>query len=85
MSFDDIPKHEYKEGESFRAIVPFGRESMKVHICYVLPSKCYSDDTLLIYKVYGKHKQWWHELMCRTDQMDMYRHFYDKRENTKAS
>ena len=61
------------EGNSFRARVPFGgRESMKVHICYVLPSKAYSDETLVIYKVYGKHKQWWHEFMCDKEQMEFY-------------
>ena len=62
----------YKEGQSFKAKVPFGREPMKIHIVYVLPSKCYSNKTLVIYKVYGKHKQWWHEIMCTELDMDHY-------------
>lgn len=71
---------EIKEGNSFRACVPFASPSAyKVHICYVLPSKAYSDVTLVIYKVYGKHKQWWHEFMCTKKDMEFYIQLYEER------
>jgi hypothetical protein len=61
------------EGNSFQARVPFAwPESMKVHIEYVLPSKAYAGETLIIYKVYGKHHQWWHEFMCTKKEMEFY-------------
>lgn|GEM_PF-7133970 len=58
-------------GETYKAQVSYGREPMKIHICHVLPSH-YTDVTLIIYKVYGKHKQWWHEFMCTENDMDWY-------------
>ena len=63
---------EFKVGDKFKAKVPFGNEPMKVHICYVLPSTAYRDRTLIVYKVYGKYKQWWHELMCTEKEMRHY-------------
>lgn len=67
-----------KEGNTFSACIPFsGYLPAKVHICYVLPSKAYSDVTLVIYKVYGKHKQWWHEFMCTQNQMESFIQFYE--------
>lgn len=73
----------YKEGQSFRAKIPFGILPMKIHICYVLPSKTYRDRVLIIYKVYGKHRQGWHEIMCTETDMDYYiemnKHYNEKR------
>lgn len=63
---------EFKEGQKIKAKIPFGSNPMKVHICYVLPSTAYRDITLIIYKVYGKHKQWWHEFMCTAQDMKHY-------------
>ena len=62
----------FKEGDKFKAKIPFSDKPIKVHICYVLPSKSYCDRTLIVYKVYGKHKQWWHELMCTEKDMEHY-------------
>jgi len=63
---------EFKAGQKFKAQIPFGAKPMKIHICYVLPSKAYKDETLIIYKVYGKHKQYWHEFMCTKELMKTY-------------
>lgn len=63
---------EFKAGQKYKAKIPFGIKPMKIHICYVLPSKVYKDETLIIYKVYGKHKQYWHEFMCTKDKMEHY-------------
>lgn len=66
-------KTKIEAGASFTATVPFGhREHLKVHIDYVLPSKCYSDVTLVVYRVFGKHKQWWHQFMCTMEEMEYY-------------
>ncbi len=58
---------------SFRGIVPFSSpETIKIHIRYVLPS-IYRGQKLIIYAVFGKHKQWWHELMCTAEDMEQYK------------
>jgi len=63
-----------KAGETFRAVVPFSQpKSIKVHVTHVIPSSCYSDRTLVIYKLYGNHKQWWHEFMCTERDMDYWK------------
>ncbi len=62
----------FKAGESFRAVVPYcSPSSCKVHIDHVLPS-IYEKNKLIIYRVYGKHKQHWHEMMCYDFEMEWY-------------
>jgi hypothetical protein len=61
----------FKAGMSLRAIVPFSSEIMKVHIEYVLPS-IYIDRKLIVYRVFGKHKRWWHEFLCTEEEMQWY-------------
>jgi len=56
------PIIKFKVGQTFKArpnghVVP-----VKIHIMYVLPS-IYEDRSLVVYRWYGKHKQWWHEEM----------------------
>ena len=61
-----------KAGDSFKAMIPFGApKPYKVHIDHILPS-VYDNRKLIIYRVYGKHKQWWHEFMCTEDDMNHY-------------
>lgn len=75
---------EFKAGDTFRAIVPFSSpESIKVHIDYVLPSKI-DKTTLLIYRVFGKHKRWWHELMCDSISMEHYINWYELRKQKEV-
>jgi hypothetical protein len=62
---------EFKAGQTYRAFIPFGRELYKVHICYVLNS-VYENRKLIVYRVYGRHKQWWHEIMCTAREMEHY-------------
>ncbi len=62
----------YKAGQTFRAIVPFSQpRDIKVHIDHVIQS-VYEDQKLIIYRVFGKHKQWWHEFMCTEEEMKWY-------------
>lgn len=62
-----------KEGMSFKAKVPFSQpNTTKVHIVYILPS-IYEGERLIVYRVFGKHKRWWHELMCTEREMNIYR------------
>jgi len=64
---------EFKEGMSFLAYTPFSQPKvMKVHIDYVLPSKAYSDETFIVYRIFGIHKRWWHTFLCTTEQMKHY-------------
>jgi hypothetical protein len=63
----------FKEGMTFYAIVPFSQpNSIKVHIDYVLPSKVYSDEIFIVYRVFGKHKRWWHTFLYTTEDMKHY-------------
>jgi hypothetical protein len=62
-----------KEGATFYVKVPFSSPNkIKVHIDYVLPSKIYDDETLIVYRVFGKNKKWWHQFMCTEDEMLTY-------------
>lgn len=66
-------KCKYEVGQSFRAAVPFSQPAAyKVHVTHVLDSAKYSDK-LIVYAVYGKRKQSWHEFMCYEFEMDQYR------------
>lgn len=61
-----------KVGDRFHASIPFAsNEPMKIHIRHIMPS-IYQDRKLIIYMVYGKHKQWWHEFMCSDWDMMLY-------------
>ena len=62
----------FKKGQTFRAVVPFSDPYIyRIHIDHVLPS-VYKDRKLIIYRVWGKHKQWWHELICTDKKMEWY-------------
>lgn len=47
------------------------RTPSKVHIEHVLDIEKYTDK-LIVYRVYGKHKQYWHYFSCYDFEMDMY-------------
>ena len=42
----------FKVGETFRIFI--GVNDYKIHICAIV------DEEMVLYKYYGKHKQWWH-------------------------
>jgi len=61
-----------KPGDKVKAGVPFmSHEPRTIHIKYVLDS-IYEDRKLIVYAVYGKQKQWWHEIMCTDTEMCYY-------------
>ena len=45
-------------GQTYRANI--GGRVYKIHIMYRLKS-IYRGKWLIVYRYYGKHKQWWHE------------------------
>jgi hypothetical protein len=64
---------EIKEGEMYYAVTPLSQpQPMMTHIDYVLPSKVYADEVLIVYRVFGKHRQWWHHAMCSIEEMRFY-------------
>jgi hypothetical protein len=67
----DIPNIDFQPGQTYRAHIPFSNLPMKIHIMYVLPS-FYKDSKLIVYRVFGKHKQWWHEFMEIDDMLEFY-------------
>lgn len=61
-----------KKGESFRAVVPFSApDDCKVHIDHVLPSRN-KGQSLIVYRVWGKNRIWWHEFLCSDEDMKWY-------------
>ena len=62
----------YKEGESFRAKVPFETEPepVKVYIMNLTSSGIYIGKSLIIYKFYSTHQDRWREHLCYDHQMD---------------
>lgn len=51
---------EFKEGETYRVFI--GPHTYKIHIMYILDS-LYKDEKLVIYRYYGRNKQYWHQVM----------------------
>lgn len=49
-----------KSGETYyiMGVVSFKPAPIKIHIDYVLESKHYEDETLIVYSFYSKRKQW---------------------------
>jgi hypothetical protein len=68
--YEEWKKTRFEAGQKFRANIPFGEDYL-VHINHVLPS-LYENRQLIIYSVYGRHKQWWHEFMCTNVDMCSY-------------
>jgi len=61
----------YKSGQVIKAKVPFRWEVSTIHIEHVIElSK--SNHKLIIYRVFGTQKRWWHYISCFDYQMDMY-------------
>jgi len=60
----------FKEGETYRAYFG-GKENHKIHIMYVLDS-VYEGQKLVVFRWYGKHKQYWHEEMRTADMLSIY-------------
>lgn len=71
----------YAPGDQFKALVPFSRKPINVHIVHMFPS--IYDDWLIVYKVFGKHKRWWHEFMCRQSDMEHFIKMKDDIERIK--
>jgi hypothetical protein len=69
----------FAAGMALKAVVPFMQpRPAKVYIDHVLPS-VYKGEYLIVYRVFGKHKRYWHEFLCT--EMDM--QFYKEKANTK--
>jgi len=50
-------------GKSYKVRLKYNHITYKVYVDHILPS-VYENENLIIYRWYGKHKQWWHEEMC---------------------
>ena len=61
----------YKKGQKIKARVPFMNSSALIHIEHVLDVDK-NENKLIVYRIYGKHKQWWHYFSCFDYEMDMY-------------
>lgn len=77
--FEGTKSEAFREGDAFSALIPFSGggpvapKPMKVHILQIIPSRTYKDHRHIMYKVFGKHKQYWHEFICEEMQMIGYK------------
>lgn len=73
-SFDELMNEplNIKVGDTVYLQTSFSYVPMKCHIMYILDS-FYSDRKLIVYRLYGKHKQWWHEFMVNDQDFRIYR------------
>lgn len=62
---------EFKPDETYHALLSGSIEIKKIHIMYVLDS-IYENEKLIVFRWYGKHKQWWHEEMLNSERLSMY-------------
>jgi len=60
----------FKQGETYEAYFG-GKANYKIHIMYVLDS-IYDNEKLIVYRYYGKHKQYWHEEMKTATSLELY-------------
>jgi hypothetical protein len=66
-----------EENKSFKINVK-GYKKYKVHIDYILDSKIYNDEVLIVYRIWLKHKKYFH-----TDIISFYElNLYNKEEIT---
>lgn len=64
----------FKVGDKFYAFIPFADvDPMLIHVINIIPSACYRDRTFIHYKVFGKHKQWWHEFFENSNSLLLYK------------
>ena len=48
--------------------IRIGMNVYKIHVCHVVDS-IYQGRKLVVFRWYGKHKQWWHEDMKDDDRL----------------
>ena len=53
-----------KEGDTYRVLLNGFRYTVKAHVMYILEG-CYEGEKLIVFRYYGKYKQWWHQDMLR--------------------
>tara|TARA_R110001592_G_scaffold361526_1_gene672383 strand:- start:1179 stop:1379 length:201 start_codon:yes stop_codon:yes gene_type:complete len=65
---------EFKEGQTYKSRI--SNKNYKIHIVAVV------DDCMVVYKFYGKHKQWWHYAIKRADDLEFYIELAEARKDT---
>jgi hypothetical protein len=56
----------FKKGQSFRMHISALGEARKVHVVAVI------ENDMLVYKYFGKHKQWWHYFVDSRTNIEFY-------------
>lgn len=56
----------FKKGQSFRMHISALGEARKVHIVALI------ENDMVVYKYFGKHKQWWHCFVDSKSQIEFY-------------
>lgn len=80
---EDIPKIEFEVGQTYRACFGVGT-GYKIHIVQVIPT-VYDDHFVIVYRYFGKHKQYWHYELRDKKMLEMYIDFAAKRKNIEMS
>jgi len=59
-------------GKSYKLRLPRFSNEAKAHIDYILEDKAYKDSCLVVYRVWLKHKKWWHNDMAPMWELEIY-------------
>ena len=54
----------FKKGQTYKSRI--SNRNYKIHIVAVV------DEGMVVYKFYGKHKQWWHYEVKHSDDLEFY-------------
>lgn len=65
---------EFKAGQAYKCRI--NNKNYKIHIVAVV------DINMVVYKFYGKHKQWWHYEIKRADDLEFYIELAETRKDT---
>lgn len=61
-----------EQNKSYHLILPNSRVDRKVHIDYILPSKCYNNEELVVYRYYEQHRRAWVQEIIERYKLEMY-------------
>lgn len=58
-----------QEGKSYNVNLPNGK-NIKIHVDYILPSKCYDNEEIIVYRYYKRNR--WEQEVIEKYKFDMY-------------
>lgn len=80
---NEIPEIDFKPGQTFRAKPSWSIEIHKIHIVSVIDEGGIGVGPQIVYRLFGKYKQWWHYYIESASTVSMYIWFAKEKEKQK--